>query len=141
MFTKVRNTVTCDCKECDSKQVEERTRKSHMKLEQRLVHNIFSFVPSLPENKLNNQAYTAPEIDHGPIAERSSISKKRTKQGSIPFDSNYRPDSANFVPPKRRRQDWLREPEVTQHENLGNDESNRPIDDDIVLNDHKTPVE
>ncbi|GES77597.1 uncharacterized protein LOC114575354 [Rhizophagus clarus] len=53
---------------------------------------------------------------------------------------NYRSDSAIFVSPKRRRQDQFRELEVNQHENLGNDENNRSIDDDMVLNDHETPV-
>jgi hypothetical protein len=128
MSTKIRNKVLCDCKICNGKFVEERTRKSHIELEQRLAYSVSGFVPSLPGNKCDKQAYTAPEIDYSPVAERSSRSKKRIEEGSISFNSNYMSDFAVFVPQKRRRQDQFREPEVNQHENSGNDESNRPID-------------
>lgn len=154
MSTRIRNKVPCDCKECTGKFVDERTRKSHINLERGLAHSVSGFVPSFPGYKCDKQAYTAPETDHGPVAERSSSSKRRTEQeGTISFDNNYKSDFAVFVPQKRQRRDQFREPEVNQHENSGNDENNRPIDeyeyegdilskdDDMVLNDHETPVE
>ena len=50
MSTKIRNTVSCDCKSCNGKCVEERTRKRHLELEQRLASSVSGFVPSLPGN-------------------------------------------------------------------------------------------
>ena len=100
MSTKIKNKVLCDCKICNGKFVEERTRKSHIELEQRLAYSVSSFVPSLPGNKCDKQAYTAPEIDYSPVAERSSRSKKRIEEGSISFNSNYMSDFAVFVPQK-----------------------------------------
>lgn len=147
MYTKIRKQVPCDCKKCNGKFVEERTRKSHAELEQRLEFSVSGFVPSLPGNKCNKQSHTTPEIDHGPVVERSSSSKKRTDQeGPISFDSSYKSDFAVLVPQKRRRQDQFREPEVNQHENSGNDESNRPIDGyedegDTSSEDDETPIE
>ncbi|GBB87947.1 hypothetical protein RclHR1_14440006 [Rhizophagus clarus] len=104
MFTKIRNTIPCDCKKCDGKQVEERTKKSHMELEQRLTYSVSSFVPSLPENKFNNQAHTALKIDHHSlIAERLSSSKKRTEQGLIDDDmflNDHETPVEQFVAPE-----------------------------------------
>ncbi|EXX58557.1 hypothetical protein RirG_196880 [Rhizophagus irregularis DAOM 197198w] len=105
-----------------------------MELEQHLAYNVSGFVPFLPRNKYDKQAYITPEIEHGLVAERSSSSKKKTEEEPISFDF------AVLVPIK------------------GNDKRNRPIDpvdeyeheyegdtlskdDDIVLNDHETPVE
>ncbi|MBV8801710.1 MAG: hypothetical protein JO131_01855, partial [Gammaproteobacteria bacterium] len=143
MFTKIRNKVLCDCKKCNGKFVEERTRKSHTELEQCLEYSVSGFV----RNKCNKQAHTIPEIDHGPVAGGSSSSKKRTDQeGPISFDSSHKSNFDVLVPQKRRRKDQFREPEVNQHENPGNDESNRPIDEyedegDMPSEDDETPVE
>ena len=76
-----------------------------------------------------------------------SSSKKRTDQeGPISFDSSYKSNFDVLVPQKRQRKDQFREPEVNQHENPGNDESNRPIDEyedegDMPSEDDETPVE
>ena len=151
MSTKIRNTVSCDCKSCNGKCVEERTRKRHLELEQRLASSVSGFVPSLPGNNCDKQAHTVLEIGHGPIAEGSSSSKKKAEQEElISFDSNYDYDSdfSVFVPQKRRRQDRFREPEVNRYD----DESNNPIGededsgippegDDMVLSEDEIPVE
>src|SRR5271163_4971266 len=103
MSTKIRNKIQCNCKVCDGKYVEERTRKRHIELERRLASSASGFVPFLPENNCDKPAHTALEIGNSPIAERSSSSK--TKAESTSFDSNYKSDFAIFVPQKRRRQD------------------------------------
>ena len=151
MSTKIRNTVSCDCKSCNGKCVEERTRKRHLELEQRLASSVSGFVPSLPRNNCDKQAHIVLEIGHDPIAEGSSSSKKKAEQEElISFDSNYDYDSDFSVfPQKRRRQDRFREPEVNRYD----DESNNPIgededsgippegDDDMVLSEDEIPVE
>lgn len=88
MSTKIRNTVSCDCKLCNGKCVEERTRKTHLALEQRLASSVSGFVPSfpsLPGNNCDKQAHTVLEIGHGPIAEGSSSSKKKGGTRRIDF--------------------------------------------------------
>ena len=103
MSTKIRNTVSCDCKSCNGKCVEERTRKRHLELEQRLASSVSGFVPSLPGNNCDKQAHIVLEIGHDPIAEGSSSSKKKAEQEElISFDSNYDYDSdfSVFVPKK-----------------------------------------
>ncbi|CAG8741332.1 12890_t:CDS:2, partial [Rhizophagus irregularis] len=75
-----------------------------MELEQHLAYNVSGFVPFLPRNKYDKQAYITPEIEHGLVAERSSSSKKKTEEEPISFDF------AVLVPIK------------------GNDKRNRPID-------------
>jgi len=154
MSTKIRNKIQCNCKVCDGKYVEERTRKRHIELERRLASSVSGFVPFLPGNNRDEPAHTALEIGNSPIAEGSSSSKKKAEQEeSTSFDSNYESDFAIFVPQKRRRQDQFREPEVNQYENPSEDESNKPIDeyecdsdipsedDYMVLSDDEIPVE
>ena len=121
MSTKIKNQVICDCKKCNGKCVEERTRKRHIELEHRLASSVSGFVPFLPGNNCDKPAHTALEIDHDPIAEGLSSSKKIAEEKSILVDSNYESDVANFIffiPQKRQRPDQFREPEV-----------NHPIDD------------
>ena len=151
MSTKIRNKIQCNCKVCDGKYVEERTRKRHIELERRLASSVSGFVLFLPGNNCDEPAHTALEIGNSLIAEGSSSSK--TKAESTSFDSNYESDFAIFVPQKRRRQDQFREPEVNQYENPSEDESNKPIDeyecdsdipsedDYMVLSDDEIPVE
>src|SRR5271170_5806917 len=103
MSTKIRNKIQCNCKVCDGKYVEKRTRKRHIELERRLTSSISEFVPFLPGNNRDELAHTALEIGNSPIAEGSSSSK--IKAESTSFDSNYESDFAIFVPQKRRRQD------------------------------------
>jgi hypothetical protein len=161
MSTKLRNKVPCDCKECNGKRVDERTRKTHIELEHYLASNVSGFVPILPGNNWNKPADTVLEVCHGPIAEGSSRSEKKARQEeSTSFDSNYESgfvdfvpqkeideyEHAGFAPQKRRRQDQFREPKVNQ-------KSNKPIDeykyeddipsedDDMDLNDDEIPVE
>ena len=106
MSTKIRNKVQCDCKACNGKNVEERTRKRHIELERRLASSISRFIPFLPENNRNKPAHTALEIGNSPIAEGSSNSKKKAeREESTSFDSNYESDFAVFVLQKRQRQD------------------------------------
>lgn len=57
-----------------------------MELEQHLAYNVSGFVPFLPRNKYDKQAYITPEIEHGLVAERSSSSKKKTEEEPISFD-------------------------------------------------------
>jgi len=146
MSTKIRNKVKCDCKECDGKYVEERTRKRHIELERRLASNVSGFFPFLPNNNRDKPAHTVLEIDNSPITEGSSSLKQTVEQEeTTSFDSNYELDFATFIPQKRRRQDQFREPKVNhQYENPGYDEINNPIDeseDDYMdLSDDKIPV-
>ncbi|PKK57930.1 hypothetical protein RhiirC2_720892, partial [Rhizophagus irregularis] len=160
MFTKLRNKVLCDCKDCNNKYVDERTRKSHIELERHLASNVSGFVPFLSGNNWNKPANTVLEACHSPIAEGSSRSEVKARQEeSTSFDSNYESDfagfvpqkeideyeHAGFVPQKRRRKDQFREPKVNQGSNKSIDdeyEGDTPSkDDDMVLDDHETPVE
>ena len=80
MTTKIRNKVPCDCKECNGKYVEERTRKRHIELENRLASSISRFVPFLPGNtNRDKSAHSALEIGNSPIAEGSLSSNKKAK--------------------------------------------------------------
>src|SRR5271154_1905887 len=130
MSTKIRNKIQCNCKVCDGKYVEERTRKRHIELERRLASSVFGFVLFLPGNNRDDPAHTALEIVNSLIAEGSSSSKKKAEQEeSTSFDSNCESDFAIFVPQKRRRQDQFREPEINQYENPSEDKSNKSIDE------------
>ncbi|EXX65670.1 uncharacterized protein OCT59_008585 [Rhizophagus irregularis] len=75
MSTKLRNKVSCDCKECNGKYVDERTRKRHLDLERHLASSVSGFVPFLPGN---NRIKTAHTVYHSPIVEGSSRSKEMT---------------------------------------------------------------
>ncbi|PKC56613.1 hypothetical protein RhiirA1_473744 [Rhizophagus irregularis] len=120
MSTKLRNKVSCDCKECNGKYVDERTRKRHLDLERHLASSISGFVPFLPGNNRIKLAYT---IYHSPIIEGSSRSKEMTRQEeSTSFNNNYESDFASFIPQKRCRQDQFWELEA-------NKESNEPINE------------
>jgi hypothetical protein len=152
MYTKLRNKVPCDCKTCNGKYVEYRTRKSHIELERNLASCVSGF---LPGNSDNSSAHVL-KVCHNPIAEGSSRSKEKVEpegssrsnekveqEESTPFDGNYEPDFDVFVPPKRRRLDQFREPEVIQHENSGDNESNNEYEDedDVSSEDDEIPVE
>src|SRR5579859_3981017 len=101
MSTKIRNKVKCDCKECDGKYVEERTRKRHIELECRLASNISGFVPLLPNNNHDKPAHTILEIDDSPITEGSSSLKQTVEQEkTTSLDSNYELDFATFISQK-----------------------------------------
>ncbi|UZO12046.1 uncharacterized protein OCT59_003596 [Rhizophagus irregularis] len=120
MSTKLRYKVSCDCKECNGKYVDERTRKRHLDLERHLASSVSGFVPFLPGNNRIKPVHT---VYHSPIVEGSSRSKEMTRQEeSTSFNNNYESDFAGFVPQKRRRQDQFRELET-------NKESNEPINE------------
>ncbi|CAB5380531.1 unnamed protein product [Rhizophagus irregularis] len=140
MFTKLRNKVLCDCKDCNNKYVDERTRKSHIELERHLASNVSRFVPFLSGNNWNKPANTVLEACHSPIAEGSLRSEVKARQEeSTSFDSNYESDFC------WRRKDQFREPKVNQGSNKSIDdeyEGDTPSkDDDMVLDDHETLVE
>ena len=78
MYTKLRNKVPCNCKTCNGKYVEYRTRKSHIELERNLASCVSGF---LPGNSDNSSAHVL-KVCHSPIAEGSSISKKRLNKKS-----------------------------------------------------------
>src|SRR5277367_2544527 len=82
MSTKIRNKIQCNCKVCDGKYVEERTRKRHIELERRLASSVSGFVPFLSGNNRDEPAHTALEIGNSPIAEGLSSSKKRLNKKS-----------------------------------------------------------
>src|SRR5579864_6154247 len=106
MSTKIRNKVKCDCKECNGKYIEERTRKRHIELERRLASNVSEFIPFLPNNNRDKLVHTILEIDDSSITEGSLSLKQTVEQEEITsLDSNYELDFATFIPPKRRRQD------------------------------------
>ena len=89
-YTKLRNKVPCDCKTCNGKYVEYRTRKSHIELERNLASCISRFLPA-----------HGLKVCHSPIAEGSSRSKEKVEQEeSTSFDGNYESDFAVFVPRK-----------------------------------------
>ena len=165
MSTKTRKKVRCDCKACNGKLVEERTRNKHVELESRLASSISGFEPA------NNPFFLIPkpnitlEIDHDPVIEGSSrkiSSEAEQDESRNLFDDNYEPVFVDFeqdIPQKkRRRQDQFRELEAmlldNQHdensssssgdeslvEDYGN-ESDIPSEDDIFLSDDEIPVE
>src|SRR5271169_3334308 len=82
MSTKIRSKIQCNCKVCDGKYVEERTRKRYIELERRLASSVSGFVPFLPGNNRDEPAHTALEIGNSPIVEGSSSSKKRLNKKS-----------------------------------------------------------
>ena len=75
MYTKLRNKVPCDCKTCNGKYVEYRTKKSHIELERNLASCVSGF---LPENSDNSSAHVL-KVCHSPIAEGSSRSKEKVE--------------------------------------------------------------
>src|SRR2546429_1178988 len=109
MSTKTRKKVRCDCKACNGKLVEERTRNKHVELESRLASSISGFEPA------NNPFFLIPkpnitlEIDHDPVIEGSSrkiSSKAEQDESRNLFDDNYEPVFVDFeqdIPQKKRR--------------------------------------
>ena len=106
MYTKLRNKVPCDCKTCNGKYVEYRTRKSHIELERNLASCVSGF---LPGNSDNSSAHVL-KVCYSPIAEGSSRSKEKVEpegsssskekveqEESTPFDGNYESDFDVFV--------------------------------------------
>ena len=75
MYTKLRNKVPCDCKTCNGKYVEYRTRKSHIELERNLASCVSGF---LPGNSDNSSAHVL-KVCYSPIAEGSSRSKEKVE--------------------------------------------------------------
>ncbi len=167
MSTKLRNKVKCECKACNGKLVEERTRNKHTELENRLASNVSGFVPSNPFFLTNPNPtpyqHIAMEIDD-PIIEGSpsrridnpGSSRMEAESEESSDDNNYEPVAADFdqyTSQKRRRQDQFREPEANQYDKNSSDESIKPIDDNenesdipseddcMVLSDDEIPIE
>src|ERR1044072_6817526 len=170
MSTKTRNKVRCDCKTCNGKLVDERTRNRHAKLENRLASIVLGFEPAnnpLFSNSLipnpsatpdqSNTTNTTLDINHDPDIEGS-------ESRNLPNDANYELVFVNFeqhniLQKKRRRQDQFQETEVildNQHDEVSNsssgesfdksvnkdeNESDIPSDDDLFLSDDEIPVE
>ena len=117
MSTKLRNKVKCECKACNGKLVEERTRNKHTELENRLASNVSGFVPSNPFFLTNPNPtpyqHIAMEIDD-PIIEGSpsrridnpGSSRMEAESEESSDDNNYEPVAADFdqyTSQKRRR--------------------------------------
>src|ERR1700722_10246853 len=108
MSTRVRDKVQCDCKACDGKLVDERTRNKHAELERNLAFRISGFIPSLYRScdSLHNLEVT--NIRYNTVAKESSKRIRIAEQESrLPEDDNYyEPTLANFdqhFPLKKRR--------------------------------------
>lgn len=145
MTTKVRNKVRCDCKECNGKYVEERTRKRHAELESHLATSVSGFVPFLPfsGNNREESANTTLEISHSPIAEGSLRKISLAGQEELNLsDDTYEPVFADFEKyasqKKRRRQDQFRaviddqhdiESDQTSNLSSGDESFNEPVDE------------
>jgi hypothetical protein len=167
MSTKIRNKVSCYCKSCNGKLVEERTRKKHAELEAQLASNISGFVPSeyikmsFPNPKFNEtpDQHVAMEIDEpiiGGSSRKVNSEAESTEQElrNLFEIDNYEPDFEQYISQQRQRKDKLKEPEADQHtKNPSDDESINPIDDsesessislkgdDMFLSDNEIPVE
>ena len=127
MFTKTRNKVRCNCKTCNGKLVDERTRNKHSELESHLASRISGFEPannpffSIPNSNNPKPTNTTLEIDHDPVIEGSlrkvssevkKILIEQDESRNLP-DDNYEPvfvDLEQYAPQKkRRRQDQFKE--------------------------------
>jgi hypothetical protein len=138
MFKKTRSKVPCDCKECNGKLVDERTRNRHHLIENDLASNISGFIPSnsffqsnlssfpnaltnaTPEidNPILEGSLTAMEIDD-PVMERSlressSETGSDEQEESSDYDSDF---EYYYASQKRRRKDHFRGPEAHQFDN------------------------
>src|SRR5215471_4076106 len=100
MSTKTRYRVQCDCKKCNGKYVEERTRNTHMVLEDYLASKVARFVSG--RDNCEKPVHISSKIGHDLMAEVSSSSKKKERQEqekeSTLFDDNYEPEFAAFIP-------------------------------------------
>jgi len=171
MSTKTRNKVRCDCKTCNGRLVDERTRNRHAELENRLASRVSGFEPannplfsnsSIPNPSAtpdqSNITNTTLDIDYGPVIEGS-------ESRNLPNDANYEPvfvdfEQHNIPQKKRRRQNQFRETEVIlddQHNEVSNSSSGESFDrsvnkdesesdipsdnDDLFLSDNEIPVE
>ena len=123
MSTKTRNKVRCDCKTCNGRLVDERTRNRHAELENRLASRVSGFEPannplfsnsSIPNPSAtpdqSNITNTTLDIDYGPVIEGS-------ESRNLPNDANYELvfvdfEQHNIPQKKRRRQNQFRETEV-----------------------------
>ena len=116
MSTKTRNKVRCDCKTCNSRLVDERTRNRHAELKNRLASRVSEFEPannllfsnsSIPNPSAtpdqSNITNTTLDIDYGPVIEGS-------ESRNLPNDANYEPVFIDFEQhniPKRSEEDKI----------------------------------
>src|SRR5438045_8381741 len=102
MFTKTRNKVRCDCKTCNGRLVDKRTRNRHAELENCLASRVSEFEPannslfsnlsisnSSATSDQSNITNTTLDINYDPVIERS-------KSRNLPNDANYEPVFVNF---------------------------------------------
>ena len=111
MSTRARDKVQCDCKACNGKLVDARTRNKHAELERNLASRISGFIPSLYRSRDSSYNVEAANIGYNTVAKESSKRIRIAEQESrLPEDDNYyEPTSADFDQhfplKKRRRQD------------------------------------
>ena len=170
MSTKTRKKVSCNCKICNGKLVEERTRKKHAELESHLASNISGFEPannliisntsiSSPKALDQHDAMELMDIDD-PMIESSSrkdanlIEQKESRNSSD--NDNYESAFVDFITQKKRkRQDQFRKTDelVNRHGEISSDDENSGesvkdeseddmlIEDDRLLSDDEILVE
>jgi hypothetical protein len=107
----VRNKVPCDCKTCDGKLVDERTRNKHAELERDLASSITGFIPSL---HFSRDSSSTTNIGYNTVAKESTRKIRTTEQESrLPENDNYYELTSDFdqhLPLKKwRRQDSFQE--------------------------------
>ena len=98
MSTRARDKVQCDCKACNGKLVDARTRNKHAELERNLASRISGFIPSLYRSRDSSYNVEAANIGYNTVAKESSKRIRIAEQESrLPEDDNYyEPTSADF---------------------------------------------
>src|SRR6266496_1974992 len=140
MSTRERNKVQCNCKACDGKLVDGRTRNKHDELERNLASSISGFVPSLPLSRDSSSNLEAANIRYKTDAKGSLRKIRMAGQESILLDDNYyEPILADLDQylslKKRRRQDSFQEVDAVLEGNNDDFSSTRPIDEDEANGD------
>src|SRR6266542_2333397 len=140
MSIRVRNKVQCNCKACDGKLVDGRTRNKHNELERNLASSISGFVPSLPLSRYSSSNLEAANIGYKTDAKGSSRKIRMAGQESILLDDNYYEpilaDLDQYLPlKKRRRQDSFQEVDAVLEGNNDDFSSTGPIDEDEANGD------
>ncbi|GBB90190.1 hypothetical protein RclHR1_17070009 [Rhizophagus clarus] len=126
MFKKTRNKVPCNCKECNGKLVDKRTRIKYNQIENNLASSIPEFIPSntlflnaliVTPNQNNAMETDDPILEelstdmkiNDPTIERSSSKAssetKLLEQEESSNDINYKTDFEHYDSQKRRRKD------------------------------------